>query len=129
MAHHEDDERESPDLTQVIEKVNEHVDTRMKYFRLVISEKIAMLFSSMGTIGIVLILFLLFFLFTNVAAALLIGKYFENYALGFGLMSLFYLLLAIIYLLFRKSVFEPKIQDSVINALYPENDEEDEDDE
>lgn len=125
MAHDEDDE--SPDLTKVIEKVNKHVDTRMEYMRLLISEKVAIVMSKMGTMFIVLLLFLLFFLFINIAAALWIGKCFDSYAIGFGSISLFYLLAVIIYLLLRKSVFERKIQDMVVNALYPEKDEEDDD--
>lgn len=125
MAHDEDDE--SPDLTRVIEKVNKHVDTRMEYLRLLLSEKVAIVMSKMGTVFIVLSLFLFFFLFTNIAAALWIGKHFGNYAIGFGSISIFYLLLAIIYLLLRKPVFEKKMQDMVVNALYPEKDEEDED--
>jgi hypothetical protein len=123
MAHDED----SPDLTRVIEKVNKHVDTRMEYLRLIVSEKVAIVMSKMGTVFIVLSLFLLFFLFTNIAAAFWIGKHFDNYAIGFGSISLFYLLCAIIYLLLRKPVFEKKMQDMVVNALYPEKDEEDED--
>lgn len=125
MTHDEDDD--SPDLTKVIEKVNKHVDTRMEYMRLLISEKVAIVMSKMGTVFIVLVLFLLFFLFINIAAALWIGKYFDCYTIGFGLISLFYLLAVIIYLLLRKSVFERKMQDMVVNALYPEKDEEDED--
>jgi hypothetical protein len=125
MTHDEDDE--SPDLTKVIEKVNKHVDTRMEYMRLLLSEKVAIVMSKMGTVFIVLILFLLFFLFTNIAAALWIGKHFDNYALGFGSISLFYLVFAIIYLLLRKNVFERKMQDMIVNSLYPEKDEEDED--
>lgn len=125
MAHDEDDE--SPDLTKVIEKVNKHVDTRMEYLRLLISEKVAIVMSKMGTMFIVLLLFLLFFLFINIAAALWIGKYFDSYAIGFGSISLFYLVAVIIYLLLRKSIFERKMQDMVVNALYPEKDEEDED--
>ncbi|MDQ3109233.1 MAG: hypothetical protein M3R17_05020, partial [Bacteroidota bacterium] len=98
-----------------------------EYLRLVISEKTAIVFSKMGTIFIVVMLFLLFFLFTNIAAAMWIGKHFDDYSLGFGSVSLFYLLLAVIYLLLRKSVFEKKMQDTVVNALYPEHAEEDED--
>jgi hypothetical protein len=127
MAHDKEDDHDSPDLTKVIEKVNEHVDTRMAYLRLLVTERMAIAISKMGSAAIVFIFFLLFFLFTNIAAALWIGKYFDNYAIGFGAISLFYFLCAIIYLLLRKSVFEKKMQDTVVNALYPEEEEEDED--
>mgnify|MGYP006952672650 CR=1 FL=1 len=126
MTNHSDDYHDDPDLTKVIEKVTKHVDTRMEYLRLIISEKVAVVSAKMGSLVIVLVLFILFFLFTNIAAALWIGKRFDDYALGFGVMSLFYLLCAIIYLLLRKPVFERKMEDSVINSLYPENDDEDE---
>ncbi|CAN5740270.1 hypothetical protein BH11BAC7_BH11BAC7_10050 [soil metagenome] len=127
MAHDHDDHQNNPDLSEIIDKVNKHVDTRMTYGRLLISEQVAIVTSKMGTLAIVLVLFLLFFLFTNIAAALWLGKYFDNYSLGFGVVSLFYLLAAVIYLLMRKPVFEKRMQDTVINALYPEKEGEDED--
>lgn len=127
MANDRDDDHDNADLSKVIEKVNKHLDTRLEYLRLLVSEQVAILTSKMGTLAIVLILFLFFFLFTNIAAALWIGKRYDNYALGFGVVSLCYLLIAVVYLLLRKPVFEKRMQDTVINSLYPEKDEEDED--
>ncbi len=127
MAKHHDDDNDLPDLNKVIEKVNKHVDTRLEYIRLLVSEQVAIVTSKLLTLAVVLILFLFFFLFTNIAAAFWIGKYFDNYAIGFGSVSLFYLLIAVVYLLLRKPVFEKRMQDTVINSLYPEKDEEDED--
>jgi hypothetical protein len=124
MAHEDD---EGPDLTNVIEKVSKHVDTRMEYLRLLMSEKLAITISKMGTVITLVVLFLLFFLFVNVAAALWLGKYYDNYAIGFGVMSGFYLLLILVYVALRKTFFEKKMQDVVVNAMYPEKDEEDED--
>ncbi len=127
MAHHHDDDNDLPDLNKVIGKVNSHVDTRLEYIRLLVSEQVAIVTSKLLTLAIVLILFLFFFLFTNIAAAFWIGKHFDNYSIGFGSVSLFYLLIAVVYLILRKPVFEKRMQDTVINSLYPEKDEEDED--
>lgn len=127
MSHDSDDDQDSPDLSKIIEKVNEHVDTRLEYLRLLVSEKVAIVISKMTSAFILITLFLLFFLFVNVAAAMWIGKYYGDYAIGFGSVSLFYFLVAIIYLMLRKSVFEKKVQNSVLKSLYPENDEDDED--
>jgi hypothetical protein len=127
MSYDSDDDQDSPDLSKIIDKVNEHVDTRMEYLRLLLSEKVAVVISKLGSAFILIAFFLLFFLFVNVSAAMWIGKHFNDYAIGFGSVSLFYLLLIIIYLIFRNSVFEKKIQNMVIRSLYPENDEDDED--
>lgn len=126
MSYHEEDD-DSPDLTKVIEKVNKHVDTRMEYLKLLISEKLALTISKTATVFILLGLFTLFFLFTNIAAALWIGKICDSYAVGFLIMSGFYLLLILIYAIFRKSVFEKKMQDMVVNSLHSEFEEEEED--
>ena len=125
--HDSDDDQDHPDLSKIIAKVNEHVDTRLEYLRLLVSEKVAIVISKITSVGIVIVLFLLFFFFTNVAAAMWIGKHFNDYAIGFGSVSLFYFLLAIIYLLLRKSVFEKKMQNYIIRSLYPEEDDDDED--
>ncbi|HET6992539.1 MAG TPA: hypothetical protein VFJ43_14495 [Bacteroidia bacterium] len=127
MSHDSDDDQDSPDLSKIIQKVNEHVDTRLEYLRLLISEKVAIVISKMSSVMILITLFLLFFFFTNVAIAMWIGKHYSDYAIGFGSVSAFYLVLAIIYLLFRNSVFEKKMQNMVLRSLYPENDEDDED--
>jgi TRAP-type C4-dicarboxylate transport system permease small subunit len=127
MSYDSDDDQDNPDLSKIIQKVNEHVDTRMEYLRLLFAEKTAIIISKMSTVFFLSACFLLFFLFTNIAAAFWIGKHFNDYSIGFGSISLFYLLLAIIYLILRNSVFEKKIQNIVLKSLYPENDEDDED--
>lgn len=121
------DEHDHPDLSKVVEKVNEHVETRMEYLRLIISEKVAVAIAKSTSVGIFLGLFTLFFVFVNIAVAMWIGKRYDDYAIGFGVISLFYLLLIIIYALLKKSVFEPKLEDSIIQSLYEEKEEEDED--
>lgn len=126
MIHESDDEQDGPDLSKIIQKVNEHVDTRMEYLRLIVAEKTATVISRTATVFILITLFVLFFLFTNIAAAMWIGKYFENYAIGFGGVSVFYLVLAVIYLLLRKTVFEKKVENMVLKSLYPEDDDDDE---
>jgi hypothetical protein len=125
MSHHEDD-HDSPDLTKVIEKLTRHIDTRMEYLKLLISEKLAITISKTASVFILLLLFILFFLFINIAAALWIGKYYNNYAIGFGAISGFYLLLILIYAALKKSFFEKKMQDMIVNSVM-ENEEEDED--
>jgi hypothetical protein len=128
MKHETEDEQDHPDLATIIQKVNEHVDTRLTYLRLNFSEKVAVVISKAGSLSIVLVLFLLFFFFLNVAAALWIGKYFGDNVIGFAAVSGFYFLISILVLIFRKSVVEKKIQDSIVKSIYPEN-EEDEDNE
>jgi hypothetical protein len=126
MSHHEDD-HDSPDLTKVIEKLTRHIDTRMEYLKLLISEKLAITISKTASVFILLLLFILFFLFINIAAALWIGKYYNNYAIGFGAISGFYLLLILIYAALKKSFFEKKMQDMIVNSVMENEEEEDED--
>jgi hypothetical protein len=129
MAKETQEEHDHPDLSKIAEKVNEHIETRLEYLRLIISEKVAVAIAKAVSTGIIFILFVLFFLFVNVAAAMWIGKHYDNYAMGFGIISLFYFVLIIIYLLLRKSVFEKKMEDSIVKSLYAEHEEEDEDEE
>ena len=123
-----DSENDHPDLSKITGKIHEHIDTRLEYLRLVMSEKITLALVRIMSAGIVLCLFLLFFLFVNVAAAIWIGKHYNDYAIGFGSIALFYFLAALIYLMLRKSVFEKKMANSIVKSLFEEEGE-DEDEE
>lgn len=123
-----EEENDHPDLSTLISKMNAHIDTRISYLRLIISEKLAIVISKMASTIIVLVIFLLFFLFLNVGVALWIGKRMNDYAMGFGIVSGFYLLCGLIYLMLRRSVFEKKMQDNIIKAMFAEEEEDEDED-
>ncbi len=129
MTNQPKDENEHPDLSHIVEKVHEHVDTRLEYLRLIVSEKVAVAMTKTTSLGVILSLFFLFFFFLNVAAAMWIGKHYNDYSIGFAAIAGFYLIAAFIYLLLRKSVFEKKMEDSIVKSLYAENGEDEEDEE
>jgi uncharacterized membrane protein YqjE len=122
-----DDHNESqdhPDISKITGKINDHIETRLEYLRLVISEKVTLALVRMMSMGILLGLFLLFFLFINVAVAIWIGKHYSDYSIGFGAIALFYFVAGIFYLLLRKPVFEKKMADSIIKSMFTEEEEE-----
>ncbi|HEU4717446.1 MAG TPA: hypothetical protein VFU15_06425 [Bacteroidia bacterium] len=128
MKNEEENEgQEHPDFAGMFRRLNDHVETRLEYMRLLISEKIAIAFAKAMSGAIQAGIFLLFFFFLNVAAACWIGKHYGDYAIGFGVVSGFYFLCWLIYMALRKSVFEKKMQDSFVKALFTEQDEEDDD--
>jgi len=127
MSQHNDNDLQHPDISRIVHKVSDHVETRIEYVRLILLEKLSIAFVKMASTGIIFALFLLFFFFLNVAAAFWIGRHYNNNAIGFGMMALFYLTAALIYLLFRKPVFEKKMLDSVIASLFAEQENSDDD--
>src|ERR1041385_5540349 len=128
MLNDSESENDQPDISRITKKIHDHIDTRLEYLRLIISEKITLALVRMASSAIVICLFLFFFLFVNIAAGFWIGKTFDNYAIGFGIVALFYFAATLIYLALRKSVFEKKMANSIIKSLF-EEEEEDEDEE
>ncbi|HTL80791.1 MAG TPA: hypothetical protein VL651_03755 [Bacteroidia bacterium] len=128
MKHDNEEEHDHPELSDLISKVNDHVDTRMQYLRLIVSEKIAIAASRLYSSTILLVAVIFFFLFISITAALCIGKHYGDNVVGFGAVSGFYFICLIIYMLLRKPVFEKKMQDNIVRSMFEERKEEEDED-
>jgi len=115
----------------MIERLRDYITARLALIRLDIIEK-----TSKGVtflfVGVILsTLFLMFLLMFSVAIALLLGKNFGSWAVGFGLVAAFYLFLFLLVIILRKPLIEKPILNNTIKYLYEksdgDNDEDDED--
>jgi uncharacterized membrane protein YcjF (UPF0283 family) len=114
-----------PGLT---DQVKEYIETRIKLARLQAIEKGSSFFASLVTEVFVLICTAITILFFSITLALYLGSVLGAYWMGFGIVALVYLLIAILVSSFQKKHIEPKIINFLIKKLLaPKKGQEDED--
>jgi uncharacterized membrane protein YcjF (UPF0283 family) len=114
-----------PGLT---DQVKEYIETRIKLARLQAIEKGSSFFAGLVTEVFVLICTAITILFFSITLALYLGSVLGAYWMGFGIVALVYLLVAILVSVLQKKYIEPKIINFLIKKLLaPKKGEEDED--
>ena len=106
-------------LSALRSEIKDWVEIRMKLLQLHVFEKTAVV-GSFLIFGIIIINILFFaFLFAFFALGFLLGKWVNSVAGGFAIISFFYLLILILMLVFRKSIFAG-LQNLLLKELNPE---------
>ena len=92
-------------LTALKAEIRDWVEAQLKLLQLSVFEKTAVVCSFLiyGLIIINLLFFALFFSFF--ALSFIIGKWINNVAAGFVIMSFFYMLILVLMLIFHKTIF------------------------
>ncbi len=99
------------------EKAKTYTETSLELFRLNAIDKTADVSSSlMARIAIVMVV-AMFTLFINIGISLFIGKMVGEYYLGFMIVSLFYLIIALILYFFSNQLIKIPITNLVIDKL------------
>jgi len=106
-------------LSALRTEIKEWVEIRVKLLQLQVYEKTAIA-GSFLIYGIIIINLLFFaFLFAFLALGFLIGKWINSIAGGFAIISFFYVLVLIMILIFRESIFNG-LQNLFLKSLNPE---------
>jgi hypothetical protein len=116
------------------EKLEGITSAYREYYKAVTYEKLVILISGLLIVTILFVFVNLFVVFGAIAAALFIGQLIHNFALGFLIMGVFYLLLGWLVYAFRKPwIIHPIIRvvqsfmyadDSVFDKMVKSDDEE-----
>jgi len=110
-------------LTALKAEITEWVEIRLKLMQLNVFEKTAIV-GSFLIFGIIIINLLFFaFLFAFLALGFLLGKWVNSVAGGFAIISFLYLLILILMLILRKSIFTG-LQNSFLRILNNEQEDE-----
>ncbi|MEX0966200.1 MAG: phage holin family protein [Bacteroidia bacterium] len=109
------------DLKEPVHHLAEYIETRLELFRLQLLDKLSSTFSTLASLAIVACFFLFFVIFSSVALALLLGKWLGDYYIGFAIISGFYLLLTIIFFIFKRQLIYNPILNKMVTVFFPEN--------
>ena len=114
---------ERPFLTDLKKDVADYVELRLTVWRLQAIEKAARVSSAASFVLLQMFLLLFFLLFLFVAIGFYLSTKFGSYAIGFGAVSLFYLVLMLVFMTLRKKLFETYLTDKIVEALSDDKEE------
>ncbi|MES2811446.1 MAG: hypothetical protein V4670_03160 [Bacteroidota bacterium] len=106
----------------LFDKFENYTKTSITLFKLSSVEKSADVLSSLTSQVTIILIALMFILFTNIGLALWLGKLLNEYFLGFFIVSGFYLVLALVVFIFRNQMIKRPINDMVIKKLIQKTD-------
>jgi cell shape-determining protein MreD len=108
-------------LKELIAEIKDYVGMRMELGSMQFKKSMAVLVGNLSATLLVVVFAVLSFLFGSFALAYVLGEYFQSTAIGFSLVTLLYLLLAIIFLLLRKGI-QKSIANNIIKILFSSDD-------
>ncbi|MFC1224449.1 Putative Holin-X, holin superfamily III [Pedobacter suwonensis] len=111
-------ENKDKSIEDLIDDAKGFLDARVEYTRLYIVEKASKIFADLVTSTTVIVCFILAFLFGSVTLALYVSDLLGSYAGGFGCVSLFYILLAVIVYLTKDKYIEKAIINIAIRKYF-----------
>ena len=111
----QEERKVTPDLIALLK---EFIATKVELTRLTIIERLTVVVSGLITDSFVLITGLLTFLFASFTLALYLGEQFNSYALGFGIVTLIYLTLAVIAFLAKNKLEEKYLHNFMVKRIF-----------
>lgn len=112
-------------ISEFRENLLKYVETNVSYYGLVAFEKAVKLFSYLMSGAVTMLLMALALIFFSGAAGLYFGKLLQSYELGLLIIGGFYLLLGIVFFIFRKKIFNRIVIKSLGEVFFQDNEKED----
>lgn len=107
------------------EKIQEYVQDRLLLVKLQAVEKISKLVAVMFAVLVVAVLVFFISLFLSIMAGYYFAEITGSMYLGFGIVAAIYIILLVTLIALRKSVLERMITNTVINILFEDKNQED----
>ena len=107
------------DIINTRKDIQEYIQVKIDLIRLHTAENLSRIFSSAA--NAVIIGYLLFFilLFLSFAAGYWFGSFLHSNELGFVCVAGFYLLVLVIFLIFRKQIIEKPVIKAIMRLFFP----------
>jgi hypothetical protein len=109
-------------LGKLYDKAEQYTRTSLELIKLNAIDKSSDVISSLAVVATLAFIVAIFTLFINLGLALLIGNALGDYAMGFFIMSGFYVFVGIILYVFRKNLIKVPIDNMVVGKLMKEKD-------
>jgi hypothetical protein len=110
-------------ISELKENLRIYLETKVAYFGMSALEKTVKLLTVFLSKGFVLLLLCISLLLFSAAASIYIGKLLQSIELGLLIVSGFFLLLGIVFYVFRERIFAPIIIHTLVNVLFQEDEE------
>ena len=112
-------------IDNIRKEIQEYIEVKLDLVRLHTAEHLSRILSNASTMAIVGYLFFFILMFLSFAAGFFIGSLLHSNEAGFLCVAGFYVLVLIVFLIFRKQIIERPIIQAVVRFLFPKfNDDE-----
>lgn len=105
-------------LNDILEDSKDYLETKIEITKLEIAEKSSEGISLISVISIFGVFVLILLISLSLSLGFLLSEYFESFAAGFGILSLFYFVVLIILILLRKKYIFRPIQNLIIREFF-----------
>ncbi|MFW5793199.1 MAG: phage holin family protein [Bacteroidota bacterium] len=102
----------------MLEKIKEYVSSRILLLKIEGTQRVSDAFSVLFRKIVLLLIFCFFLIFISVALALWIGEIYDSNIIGFLVTGAIYLLVFIVFLIFKKQLLEKYIKDEVVRTIF-----------
>lgn len=111
-------------ISELKENLQQYLETKLSYYGITAFEKAVKMLTAFAAQGFVGMLMLIAFIFLSAAAAIYIGTLLESTELGLLIVGGFYLVLGLIFYLFRRKIFSPIIIKVLVNIFFQDDEDE-----
>lgn len=105
----------------IIDQIKEYVETRIRLIKYKVIEQATGIIASVISLAIVAILGLLILIFGSITLGLGLGAAFGSYWIGFGCVTLIYVILAILVFVLKAKYIEAPLIGFFITKLFKSN--------
>jgi len=102
----------------IISLLKEYTATRVELAKLSVIERAVVIGAGILTDSFVVIMLVLTFLFGSLTLGFYLSELLDSFAAGFGIVTLFYLLLALIVHFTKKSFIEKRLHDFMVKSIF-----------
>jgi hypothetical protein len=102
----------------IIEQVKEFIETKIKLYKYIAIDKTTTIASSVVAYGIIAVLGLLILLFASITLALALGSLIGSYWAGFGIVTLIFIILAVLVLVLKAKYIEAPLIGFFISKFF-----------
>ena len=107
------------DISTLKKDIQEYVEVRMDLIRLHTAENLSRIFSTAVTLAVTGYFLFFILLFLSMAAGYFFGTLLQSDVWGFLCVAGFYVLVLIVFLIFRKKIVERPVIRSIMKLFFP----------
>ncbi len=112
-------DQQEPNYFERTEKlIRQYIEDRTLLLKLTATEKIARLAAALVIFLVISLVGFLLLLFISILAGYLFSVWTESYLIGFGIVTLVYLVLLVLVLTLRKKYLDPLITNTVVRIFF-----------
>lgn len=112
------EEKGNKKVEELIEKIKEYINTRIKLSKLTLIEKSVLIFAGLITDGFVAVFLILGFLFISLGLAFYLSELLGNSYAGFFIMATIYFMVALVIYLTKDKYLEKPIVESMVKKIF-----------